>query len=234
MDARLAPAGVRARARRQAHDGRRRPASTQHATGKRGGESTSGRDWHTLLDGIRGLYPLAEKLSSIALRIRKDHALSGQKLYVVAHSAGGLIARYYVQLLGGSHYCDALITLGTPHNGTWVAALGLFTHLILKAGCLIHMLPTSSLIRRINDAAWPTDFPLVSINSRGDYLCYRRAASLPPRLLSGEHPCIKTIELHGLAHSGFLLSKRCYAAVHKILRPEAPEFTASKEIEVLP
>ena len=98
-------------------------------------------DWHTMSDGVRGLYQLSEKLSSLALRIRKDRQLSRTRIYIVAHSAGGLVARYYVQLLGGAYYCDGLITLGTPHRGTWVAALGFMTHLILKAGCLYHMLP---------------------------------------------------------------------------------------------
>ncbi len=107
-------------------------------------------DWNSLSDTFRGLYPMSEKLSSIALRIRKEKGFRRTKIFLVAHSAGGLVARYYVQLLGGSHYCDGLITLGTPHSGTWVAALGLLTHLILKAGCLIHMLPISKFIKKIN------------------------------------------------------------------------------------
>lgn len=35
---------------------------------------------------------------------------------VVAHSLGGLIARWYIQLLGGR--VDALVAMGTPHHGT--------------------------------------------------------------------------------------------------------------------
>lgn len=35
---------------------------------------------------------------------------------VVAHSLGGLIARWYIQLLGGR--VDALVAMGTPHRGT--------------------------------------------------------------------------------------------------------------------
>ncbi|WP_327244769.1 esterase/lipase family protein [Streptomyces sp. NBC_01320] len=40
---------------------------------------------------------------------------------VVGHSLGGLIARYYVQRLGGDRRVHTLVTLGTPHGGTAVA-----------------------------------------------------------------------------------------------------------------
>ncbi|MFI5795460.1 esterase/lipase family protein [Streptomyces sp. NPDC051677] len=42
---------------------------------------------------------------------------------VVGHSLGGLIARYYVQRLGGDVRVRTLVTLGTPHSGTRVAPL---------------------------------------------------------------------------------------------------------------
>jgi len=42
---------------------------------------------------------------------------------VVGHSLGGLIARYYVQCLGGDLRVRTLVTLGTPHAGTRVVPL---------------------------------------------------------------------------------------------------------------
>ncbi|MFJ1697951.1 esterase/lipase family protein [Streptomyces sp. NPDC088252] len=42
---------------------------------------------------------------------------------IVGHSLGGLIARYYVQRLGGDQRVRTLVTLGTPHGGTAVAPL---------------------------------------------------------------------------------------------------------------
>ena len=42
------------------------------------------------------------------------------KVHLVGHSLGGLIARYYVQS-GGSVRVDTVITLGTPHQGTLAA-----------------------------------------------------------------------------------------------------------------
>jgi hypothetical protein len=46
-----------------------------------------------------------------------------QRVDVVGHSLGGLIARYYVQRLGGDTRVRTLVTLGTPHSGTRVAPL---------------------------------------------------------------------------------------------------------------
>ncbi|MGW0768512.1 esterase/lipase family protein [Streptomyces sp. NPDC002676] len=42
---------------------------------------------------------------------------------IVGHSLGGLIARYYAQCLGGDLRVRTLVTLGTPHSGTRVAPL---------------------------------------------------------------------------------------------------------------
>lgn len=46
-----------------------------------------------------------------------------ERVHVIGHSLGGLIARYYVQCLGGHERVHTLITLGTPHSGTWPAHL---------------------------------------------------------------------------------------------------------------
>ncbi|CAM5425252.1 esterase/lipase family protein [Streptomyces pilosus] len=46
-----------------------------------------------------------------------------RRVDVVGHSLGGLIARYYVQRLGGDTRVRTLVTLGTPHTGTRVAPL---------------------------------------------------------------------------------------------------------------
>ena len=46
-----------------------------------------------------------------------------QQVDIVGHSLGGLIARYYVQCLGGDRRVRMLVTLGTPHSGTRVVPL---------------------------------------------------------------------------------------------------------------
>jgi pimeloyl-ACP methyl ester carboxylesterase len=39
------------------------------------------------------------------------------RVIVVAHSLGGLVARYWAAVAGGHRVCRAIITLGTPHRG---------------------------------------------------------------------------------------------------------------------
>ncbi len=46
-----------------------------------------------------------------------------ERIHVVGHSLGGLIARYYAQRLGGDARIHTLVTLGTPHQGTQAARL---------------------------------------------------------------------------------------------------------------
>ena len=46
-----------------------------------------------------------------------------ERVHVVGHSMGGLVARYYVQRLGGDARVHTLATLGTPHAGTLAAHL---------------------------------------------------------------------------------------------------------------
>ena len=44
-------------------------------------------------------------------------------IHLIGHSMGGLVARYYVQRLGGDQRVHTLVTLGTPHSGTYAARL---------------------------------------------------------------------------------------------------------------
>jgi triacylglycerol lipase len=46
-----------------------------------------------------------------------------ERIHMIGHSLGGLIARYYVQRLGGDERVHTLVTLGTPHEGTLPARL---------------------------------------------------------------------------------------------------------------
>jgi pimeloyl-ACP methyl ester carboxylesterase len=60
----------------------------------------------------------------LAQRVEELCDLTGyDRIHVVGHSLGGLIARYYVQCLGGDERVDTLVTLGSPHGGTLAAHL---------------------------------------------------------------------------------------------------------------
>jgi pimeloyl-ACP methyl ester carboxylesterase len=60
----------------------------------------------------------------LAAEVEELVAASGyERINIVGHSLGGLIARYYVQRLGGDARVRTLVTLGTPHHGTLAAHL---------------------------------------------------------------------------------------------------------------
>lgn len=63
---------------------------------------------------------------AIALREHLRRHVRGGRIDLVCHSLGGLVARAYLQELGGARRVDHCITLGTPHRGTyssyWVAS----------------------------------------------------------------------------------------------------------------
>lgn len=46
---------------------------------------------------------------------------SGQRFDLLGLSMGGLVSRYYLQRLGGIDRVKRLITVSSPHQGTWMA-----------------------------------------------------------------------------------------------------------------
>jgi pimeloyl-ACP methyl ester carboxylesterase len=62
---------------------------------------------------------LADNFREVVERVCEETGY--ERVHVVGHSMGGLIARYYVQRLGGDARVHTLVTLGTPHEGTQMA-----------------------------------------------------------------------------------------------------------------
>lgn len=59
-----------------------------------------------------------KQLIDLRLPQWRKYAGDEAKVILIAHSMGGLIARYYLEVLGGIETCKALITLGTPYAGS--------------------------------------------------------------------------------------------------------------------
>lgn len=84
--------------------------------------------------------------------------MNGQKVVIVAHSLGGLDARYMISRLGMADRVAALVTISTPHRGTafadWfhkhlgtrLGGIGLMKGLRLEIGAL-HDLMTEQSVR---------------------------------------------------------------------------------------
>ena len=72
--------------------------------------------------------PLAQDVRSVAVRLQQLVETTCQetgyeRVHVIGHSLGGVVARYYVQRLGGDARVHTLCTLGSPHSGTHTARL---------------------------------------------------------------------------------------------------------------
>jgi pimeloyl-ACP methyl ester carboxylesterase len=95
--------------------------------------------------------PLLQDVESAAVALGRHiericHETGHDRVHVVGHSLGGLVARYLVQRLDGDERVDSLVTLGTPHAGT------LWAHL-LPTPLVRQLRPGSALLRELAEPA---------------------------------------------------------------------------------
>ena len=160
----------------------------------------------------KGIAGLANLVAGKIEKLRQRHDLG--KISIVAHSEGGLIARYYVKRLRGSRNTRALITLGTPHAGTVMAFAGIFALGIISRS-IWQMTPLSPFIRDLKQGEWPPEVNLVSIYSRADWMSPYPSCLLEPR----GRPYVKNVEVENVSHAELLFSRAVYNAVRKELPP---------------
>lgn len=66
-------------------------------------------------NGLANIDYSAEQLAAFVADVRRRTGAA--KVDVVAHSAGGIVARTWAQLHGGAPALDRLVTIATPHHG---------------------------------------------------------------------------------------------------------------------
>ncbi|MEU6627962.1 alpha/beta fold hydrolase [Streptomyces parvus] len=130
---------------------------------------------------------------------------------IVGHSLGGLIARYYVQRLGGDRRVRTLVTLGTPHGGTAVAP-GAGVHPIVR-----QMRGGSSVIEELRGPAPGCRTRFVSFWSELDQVM------VPVGTACVDHPDLDAVNVRvtGIGHLALPVHPTVAAAVRDAL--EAPE-----------
>ena len=152
---------------------------------RRGFATVSSYDYGLLTRDI----PAAAQLLGEA--IEKLAADTGyERLHVVGHSLGGLIARYYVQRLGGDARVHTLVTLGTPHQGTELARP-------LKMLPLLDQLtPDSELIRELAQPAPGCRTRFLAFYSDIDHMVW------PSRNARLDHPDlpVRNVSVRGVGH----------------------------------
>jgi len=148
----------------------------------------------------------------IAARVLADKVeatLAGDgadKVDIVCHSAGGLVARYYLTYLRGDRSVRHLVTLGTPHQGTYFAYLLQLPFLSITR----QTRPGSNLLREISrPGAVPPHVRVTSLWSPID------GVVLPPE--NAVLPGARNVKVPWTTHWGFLWSQHTYHLVRDAL-----------------
>jgi triacylglycerol lipase len=127
------------------------------------------------------------------------------RVHIVGHSLGGLMARYYVQRLGGDARVDTLVTLGTPHRGSLIA------HFLPPTRVPQQLCPGSDLVRELDEPAPGCRTHVVAVWSKQDQLIIPQSAA---RL---DHPDLDVSEVV-LEHVGHLSMTIDPDVVHLVTR----------------
>ncbi|HEX4523625.1 MAG TPA: alpha/beta fold hydrolase [Casimicrobiaceae bacterium] len=129
----------------------------------------------------------------LASRIDAICAATGaERVALIAHSMGGLVARAYLRRFGAARIAQ-LITIGTPHHGS-ILAWTFFGR------CLAQMRPGNPWLADINRAeSAPATVPITSIRSRHDSMVAPQA--------SAELACARNVALAGIGHNALLNSR---------------------------
>jgi triacylglycerol lipase len=120
-----------------------------------------------------------------------------ERIHVIGHSMGGLVARYYVQRLGGDAHVHTLVTLGTPHQGTRAARL-------FPRGVCQQLTPGSEVVAELAEEAPGCQTRFVSFWSDIDALMSPKEAAIL------DHPDLgaRNIKVSGVGHTSLPIDRR--------------------------
>ena len=138
---------------------------------------------------------LAELVSKQVDELRLQ--LGVNKVHLIGHSMGGMIARNYVQLRGGEDKVDQLICLGSPHHGSKLA-----TFAIAPLGKLL--IPDSDFLQRLKRAPIPEKVQLTNIYTNKDNMVLPNS--------SNHLPWGTAVELDRIGHTSLIYRKAPIAA----------------------
>ena len=112
-----------------------------------------------------------------------------ERIHVIGHSLGGLIARYYVQRLGGDERVHTCVTLGSPHQGTQTARL-------LPWPLVRQLRPSSDLMAELDEPAPGCRTRFLVFYSDVDQLI------VPQRRARIDHPDLhaRNVRIRGVGH----------------------------------
>ena len=125
------------------------------------------------------------------------------RVHVIAHSLGGVVARYYVQRLGGDRRVHTLVTLGSPHGGTHAAHLGAGLKLVRQ------LRPGSDVIAELARPAYDCRTRFVAVWSDLDQLMFPKSSAR----IDHPHLAVRNVLLRGVGHMSLPIDRR---VVHEV------------------
>jgi triacylglycerol esterase/lipase EstA (alpha/beta hydrolase family) len=130
-------------------------------------------------------------------------ATGAQKVVLVGHSMGGLVARAYLRQFGAARLAQ-IITIGTPHHGSILA----WTY---PGRCLVQMRPGNAWLAALNrDESTSPPVPITSIWSRHDSMVAPQASS--------ELAAAENVAFIGIGHNALLSDRGLLVRTVRVLK----------------
>jgi len=154
--------------------------------------------------------PFTQDVRTAALRLQRVveqtcEQTGYERVHVVGHSLGGVVARYYVQRMGGDARVHTLATLGSPHSGTIAAHL-------LPTRLARQLRPGSELMMELAGPAVGCRTRFVCFWSDLDHLV------VPQHRARLDHPDLaaRNVLLRGTGHMSLTFDKRVVREISQL------------------
>ena len=123
-------------------------------------------------------YDLFQAAEDLKVVVERTRAASGQqKIDILAECTGGLIARHYIQSLGGDSAVSRLVTFVSPQHGIAKAPMAAA---IAGWPALHDLSPGSTFLHAVNDAPMNPNVPMTSIYTCTDEFIRPYQTSIVP------------------------------------------------------
>ena len=162
--------------------------------------------WHGSITGM------IEDLARRVDQIQRETGCSS--VDIVAHSLGGLIARYFMSIGAGRGKVNQLVTLGTAHQGTSLSGI-----LRVFLGGSLHrdLKKRSYFISSIDQVALPRNSRIVSVYTKKDRVVWPFKNCLVDDSVGAS---FENIEVYSAGHMSLLYDSEVFKVVRDQLNPQ--------------